>query len=51
MKYYIIVKNAHGDNLAVFETFDEAVAWMEKITSVLISSLRIQIMPKEGDIK
>jgi hypothetical protein len=30
MKYYFIVNNSSGDNLGVFETVEEAVAWMEK---------------------
>ena len=47
MKYYIIVKSGSGDNLGVFETFDEAVAWMEKSTACLIRDFRIQVMPKK----
>ena len=48
MKYYIVVKNSSGDNLAVFEQFEDAVKYCEKNSATLISSFRIQIMPKEG---
>jgi hypothetical protein len=48
MKYYIVVKNSNGDNLAIFENFDEAVAYCESITAVLTSTFRIQLIPKQG---
>ena len=48
MKYYIIVKNNAGDNLGVFETFEEAVAWMEKRPANLIETFRIQVMPRKS---
>jgi hypothetical protein len=47
MKYYFIVKNNAGDNLGVFETVEEAVAWMETITAILIETFRIQVMPRK----
>jgi len=45
MNYYFIVKNSAGDNLAVFETSDAAIIWMESQTAVLIETFRIQVMP------
>ena len=47
MKYYIVVKNSSGDNLAVFEQFEDAVKYCEKNSALLISTYRIQLMPKE----
>jgi hypothetical protein len=47
MNYYFIVKNSAGDNLGVFETFEGAVAWMEKRTACLIETFRIQVMPRQ----
>ncbi len=47
MKYYIIVKNGNSDILGVFETFEGAVAWMEKSTACLIETFRIQVMPRK----
>jgi len=48
MKYYIVVKNSSGDNLAVFEQFEDAVKYCEKNSATLISSFRIQLIPKDG---
>lgn len=45
---YIIVKNPQGDNLAVFESFEEAVRFCAKPGGLHLSSYRIQLMPKEG---
>jgi hypothetical protein len=48
MKYYVVVKNSNNDNLGVFETFEDAVAWMEKRTAILIETFRIQVMPRKN---
>jgi hypothetical protein len=48
MKYYIVVKNSSGDNLAVFEQFEDAVKYCEKNSATLISTYRIQLMPRNG---
>jgi len=45
---YIIVKNPQGDNLAVFESFEEAIAYCAAPGGLLITAYRIQLMPKEG---
>lgn len=48
MKYYIVVKNSSGENLAVFEQFEDAVKYCEKNSATLISTYRIQLMPRNG---
>lgn len=48
MKYYIVVKNSSGDNLAVFEQFEDAVKYCEKNSATLISTYRIQLLPRDG---
>jgi hypothetical protein len=47
MNYYFIVKNSSGDNLAIFETIDAAIIWMESQTGVLIETFHIQVMPRK----
>jgi hypothetical protein len=46
--YYIIVKNSSGDNLGVFETFEEAVKFMESRSACLITTFSIQVIPKRS---
>ncbi len=46
--YYIIVKNSRGDNLGIFETFEEAVKFMESRSACLIATFSIQVMPKRS---
>jgi hypothetical protein len=48
MKYYIVVKNTNGENLAVFKNFEDVVKYCENKTATIISSFRIQLIPEEG---
>ena len=45
-KYYYVVKNSL-ENLGIFETFDEAVVYMEKNLGCPVETFRIQLMPKK----
>jgi hypothetical protein len=47
MKYCIVVKNTHGDNIKIFEQnqFNEAISYMEK-GGLLVSAYRIQLVEK-----
>lgn len=47
MKYYIMVLNHQGDTLGIFESFENAVAYIEK-GSPLPSFYNMKLMPKEG---
>lgn len=45
-KYWIVIKNRSDDNLAIAETFDDAVGFLEKNSAMLPESYRIQLLPK-----
>lgn len=47
MKYYIMVTNSNKDTLGVFETFDDAVKYIES-GSPLPSFYNIKLIPKKG---
>lgn len=53
MKYSIVVQNANGNNLRIFEQneFDKAVAYMESNGGYVISAYRIQLVEKGPMIK
>jgi hypothetical protein len=48
MKYSIVIQNANGNNLRIFEQdeFDKAIKYMESSGGYVVSAYRIQLVEK-----